>query len=139
MSKQSPKLKIVTGYRKDQEYTIDASEAHKAYYLFLNPNERGVFDNGVAVEGSNIDSIKPDYNASMGWNPNYELDADDMNHVRKAGMDRKTRQAMSDGKEVARVGGPDLIDKTLAKAKEQLDLIEAGGEEIERLTANKTV
>ena len=41
------KIKIITGFRKDQYYTIDAEEAHKAYYLFLNPEERGVFNNGV--------------------------------------------------------------------------------------------
>ena len=71
------KIKIITGFRKDQYYTIDAEEAHKAYYLFLNPEERGVFNNGVAMIGKNVQGIEPDYHATMGWNSTHTLDSDD--------------------------------------------------------------
>ena len=135
MSKKQPKLKVICGFEEDEKHTIDTSEAHKAYYLFLNPEQRGVFSNGIAVRGKDIKSIKPDYNASMNWNPNYDLDAEDMNHVRRAGVDRLTRKAMSEAKEVARVGKPNIMNMTLQEARKSLDMIEAGSENTHKLPA----
>lgn len=103
------KIKIVTGFRKDQHYTIDVDEAHKAYYLFLNPSERGVFKNGVALIGQNIQSIEPDYNSTMGWNADHVLDGDDYNELKSKGIDRQLRDVMYKAKEIAKSGNVAVI------------------------------
>ena len=95
------KIKLVVGFRRDQEYSVDAEEAHKAYYLFLHPDSRGVFNNGLAIKGSSIEEIKPDYNGTMGWNETHVLNDDDMNEIRGKGIDRKLKKLMSAGKEIA--------------------------------------
>lgn len=108
------KIKIKTGYREDQYYTIDLDEAHKAYYLFLNPEERGVFENGVALIGKNIQGIEPDYTATMGWHPTHKLDADDWNEINKSGVHTQLMSGLAKAKEIA-----NLIedDKSLAEKK----------------------
>lgn len=95
------KLKIITGFRENQYYTIDVEEAHKAYYLFLHPEERGVFDNGVALVGKNIQGIEPDYHATMGWNPSYKLEAEDWNEIKKERVDRDLRAILLVAKQTA--------------------------------------
>jgi len=97
------KIKLILGFRQDQEHSIDANEAHKAYYLFLNPQERGIFNNGLAVNGSDIKSIVPDYQGSMGWNPNHLLNEDDMVEIRKEGVDSALRKMMASAKDIAQV------------------------------------
>lgn len=92
------KLKLITGFRKDQHYTIDADEAEKAYKLFMNPEHRGIFKSGLALVGSSIQAIEPDYNATMGWNPDHVLNGDDWNQINASGVDRKLRDALSIGK-----------------------------------------
>jgi hypothetical protein len=116
------KIKIVTGFRKEQYHTIDAEEAHKAYYLFLHPNERGIFKNGVALRGESIQSIEPDYHASMGWNPTHTLDSDDMNEIRQKGIDTKLRDVLYAAKSVAQLGRPELMNLPLSLAVEKSDL-----------------
>jgi hypothetical protein len=103
------KVKLITGFREDQHYTIDADEAHKAYYLFLHTEERGVFSNGVAIIGKNIQSIEPDYNATMGWHSTHELDSDDFAEIRSKGIDRKLRDVLYQAKEVAMIGNPEML------------------------------
>ncbi|MEK7578140.1 MAG: hypothetical protein AAB456_00245 [Patescibacteria group bacterium] len=88
------KIKIVTGYRQDQHYSIPAEEAHKAYYLFLHPKERGVFSTGIAVRGEDIKSIEPDYNGSMGWHPTHLLEDDDWTEIEQLGIARKLRDIL---------------------------------------------
>lgn len=95
------KIKIIVGYRKDQSYTIDADEAHKAYYLFLHPEERGIFNNGVAIIGKNITGIEPDYNATMGWNPSYTPEGVDWTEIREKKIDNKIRDVLYIAKQVA--------------------------------------
>ena len=95
------KLKIITGFREDQQYTIDSEEAHKAYYLFLNPEMRGVFKNGVALIGKNIQGIDPDYNATMGWNTSHKLDADDWNELNSNGITTEMRKLLEQAKDIA--------------------------------------
>ena len=95
------KIKIITGFRRDQEYTIDADEAHKAYYLFLNPEQRGVFSNGVAMIGEDIKHIAPDYNATMGWNPTYTPQGDDWNEIRATGTERDFERLLSEARRIA--------------------------------------
>ena len=94
-------IKVICGFRKDQQFTVDGDEAHKAYYLFLHPAERGVFNNGIALIGSSIQAIRPDYNATMGWNDDHMIDADDMNDMREKGVDREVRDLMYLAKNVA--------------------------------------
>ena len=117
------KVKVVTGFRKEQYHTIDAEEAHKAYYLFLHPNERGIFKNGVALKGENIQSIEPDYHASMDWNPTHTLDSDDMNEIRQRGIDTKLRDMLYAAKGIAQLGKPELMNVSLPEAIEKADLI----------------
>ena len=110
------KIKIITGFRKDQHYTIEADEAHKAYYLFLNPQERGIFKNGVALIGQNIQGIEPDYNATMNWNPDHVLDGNDWNEIKKQGIEKELKDILQLGKEVA-VNQLDKINIPLSEIK----------------------
>ncbi len=110
------KIKLITGFRKDQHYTIDADEAHKAYYLFMNPDERGIFKNGVALIGSNIQGIEPDYNATMGWNADHILEGADYNEMRQKGIDKELRDVLQLAKEVAQ-NQPTMINKPLSEVK----------------------
>lgn len=107
------KIKLITGFRKDQEYTIDADEAHKAYYLFLNPEKRGVFNNGLAIIGSNIQEIVPDYQSTMGWNSTHALDGDDWNEIRAKGIDRKMRDIMAYAKEISSTATPEQLSQPI--------------------------
>ena len=114
------KVKIITGFRKDQHYTIEADEAHKAYYLFLNPSERGVFKNGVALIGQNIQGIEPDYNATMGWNADHVLDGDDFNELKSKGVDRQLRDTMFQAKEIAKTGDVNVTNLPMT-SKNQIE------------------
>lgn len=93
-------IQVTTGFREDQITTIPMQEAHKAYYLFKNPTERGVFDCGVALVGRNIQEIKPDWHATMGWNPEHEIDTDDWNEIEGKGVDKKMKLLMKKAKYV---------------------------------------
>lgn len=111
------KIKIITGFREDQYYVIDGNEAHKTYYLFMNPEERGVFKNGVALIGKNIQGIEPAWNETMGWNPTHNLDDDDWNEIHKTGIKPKMRELLSEAKRVM-----PLVEKN--KALLQINLSE---------------
>jgi hypothetical protein len=114
-------IKIITGFREDQQHTIPMQEAHKAYYLFKNPEQRGVFENGVALIGKNIQEIRPDWNATMGWNQSHEIKEDDWNQIRGTGVEDKMKTLI----ESARVIG-DGINSNPTLLKEKLSvLIEA--------------
>lgn len=97
------KIKLIVGFRRDQEHSIDAEEAHKAYYLFLHPEARSVFANGLAIKGDQIQEIVPDYQGSMGWNPTHVLDHNDWNEIREKGVDISLRNKLTQGKEMAYV------------------------------------
>ncbi len=113
------KIKIITGFRENQYYVIDAEEAHKAYYLFLNPEARSTFKNGVALIGKNIQGIEPAYNETMGWNPTHELDDDDWNDIRSKGVDTKLRDMLAEGKKVAYLieKNPQMLNSPLSEIK----------------------
>lgn len=98
------KVKLIVGFRRDQEHSIPAEEAHKAYHLFLNPTSRGVFSNGLALKGDQIQEIVPDYQGTMGWNATHVLDSDDWNEIRAKGVDKKMQKYLSTGNEIARMG-----------------------------------
>jgi hypothetical protein len=114
------KVKIITGFRKEQRHIIDAEEAHKAYYLFLNPDKRGVFNNGVALIGADIRSIEPDYHGTMGWHHTHTLDSDDMNEIRARGIDTALRDTLYAAKNVAQLGKPELMNLPLSEAQTKL-------------------
>lgn len=98
------KIKLIVGFRRDQEHTIDADEAHKAYYLFLHPENRSVFNNGLAIKGDQIQEIVPDYVATMGWNPGYLLMSDDWEVLNKSGITKDMQRIMAAAKEIAQLG-----------------------------------
>lgn len=120
-------LKVVCGFRKEQEFTINANEAHKAYYLFNNPEKRGTFDNGLAIKGSDISRIIPDYCTTMGWNTTHTLTDDDFNELRKNGVMQKLQVIMSSAKEIARIGNPEDLAKPLIELKDQMPYLDREG------------
>lgn len=95
------KLKIITGFREDQYSSIDAAEGHKAYYLFTHPEERGVFSNGMALQGKFIQSIQPDWHGTFDYNPNYKLEAEEWNEIRRKGYDKKMSYILEMSKKVS--------------------------------------
>lgn len=94
-------IKIITGFRNEQYYIIENNEAHKAYYLFNNPEARTTFKNGVALIGKNIQGIEPAWNETMGWNPTHKLDDDDWNEIRNSGTEQKMRLVQQKAQEIA--------------------------------------
>lgn len=113
------KIKVITGFRDDQYYVIDGEEAHKAYYLFNNPEKRGVFNNGVALVGRNIQGIEPAWNETMGWNPSHKPDGHDWNEIRKRGLKPKMAELLTEAKKVAYFveSRPELMLSPLSEAK----------------------
>ena len=114
------RIKIIVGFREEQHITINANEAHKAYYLFLNPEERGIFDNGVALIGKNIQGIEPDYNSTMGWNITHKLDSNDWNEIRGKGIDEKLRNVLSMAKDAVRLTGNKKLDIPLSELGKEM-------------------
>lgn len=106
-------IKIICGFRQDQEYSIPAAEAHKAYWLFANPEARMIFADGLAIKGSDIQRIVPDYQATMGWNSTHKLDSDDMNEIHQAGVMGKMQNILATAKEVARICPPEDLQTPL--------------------------
>ena len=117
---QNLKVKIVTGYRQDQYHTIDTEEAHKAYWLFMHEDKRAIFSSGIALVGKNIQSIEPDYHATMGWNPAHTLDSDDWNELRQKGIDTRLRDVLQEAKMIAQQGRPELMTLPLSEAQTKL-------------------
>lgn len=96
-------IKIITGFREDQQIIIPMQEAHKGYYLFDNPEQRGVFNNGVALIGKNIQQILPAWNETLGYNPLHQLDTDDWNEIKSKGVDKKMQLLIEKAKDVSRM------------------------------------
>jgi hypothetical protein len=94
-------IKIISGFRDSQYYIIEDDEAHKAYYLFNNPEARTTFSNGVALIGKNIQGIEPAYNETMGWNPTHKLDDEDWSELRIKGVDVRLRNVLAEAKKIA--------------------------------------
>jgi hypothetical protein len=110
------KVKIIGGFRKDQHYTIDGDEAHKAYHLFLNPDRRAIFKNGLAIIGADVRGIEPDYNATMGWNADHVLGGEDWNEIRVKGINKELRDVLTLAKEVA-INFPEKVNLPLSEVK----------------------
>lgn len=134
-------IKIITGFREEQYYIIEDYEAHKAYYLFNNPEARTIFENGVALIGKNIQGIEPAWNETMGWNPTHTLDDDDWNDIRKHRVDTKLRNILEEGKKIAQLAekNPQLLKMTLDEIGNNIEP-ELENKEVSKLTeglANK--
>lgn len=116
------KLKLITGFGQDEKCSIDVSEAHKAYYLYNNPEKRGVFDNGLAIEGRDIKRIIPDWNGTMGWNNTHKLDDDDWNDIRGKKMDMRMNDTLYLANKVAKLAehNPILLEMELEEAQQSL-------------------
>jgi hypothetical protein len=112
------KIKMITGFRKEQAYSIDEEEAMKAYYLFENPEKRAIFKNGLAIIGQDIRAIEPDWHGTMGWNPDHKLTTDDWNEIRSSGVERKMKELMAELPQIARL--PNAVNMTLSEAKQLL-------------------
>jgi len=114
------KIKLIVGFRRDQEHSIDASEAHKAYYLFLHPEARGVFSNGLAIKGDQIQEIVPDWQGTMGWNPTHNLDSNDWNEMQAGGIPMRLRSIIGAAKDIAQIGNTEDLNvpiQTLLEGK----------------------
>lgn len=113
------KVKIITGFRRDQEHTVEGEEAHKAYYLFLHPDERGIFRNGLAIKGDQIQEIVPNWQATMGWNEAHNLDAGDWNEIHRSGASRKMNALLTAAREIAAVADPKDMSTPLTELVEK--------------------
>lgn len=115
------KIKIICrstdNFGNKESYSIDESEAHKAYYLFLHPDTRSVFKNGLALKGSDIDRIAPDYHGTMGWNPNHKLDAEDWRELRAEGIENKLGTLMVRASEIGRSCRPEDLQLPMSEVK----------------------
>lgn len=109
------KILIVTGFNDEQKYSIEAEEAHKAYYLFLNPESRGVFSNGLAIKGNQISQIIPDWHGTMGWNRTHKLDTYDWEDINNKGLDLAMSEMLGKAKEIAYLApsNPQLLNTPL--------------------------
>jgi hypothetical protein len=130
------KVKLIVGFRRDQEHTIPAEEAHKAYYLFTHPDERGIFSNGLAIKGDQIQEIVPDYHATMGWNPTHVLDSNDHNELTLNGVKQKLQWIMSEAKEIGTHGQKEQLTtplNVLLKGKAPTQKLYSGSKSIKEL------
>lgn len=114
------KIKITTGFNADEKFIIDSDEAHKAYYLFNNPELRGTFSNGVALIGRDIRSIQPAWNEIMGWNPTHKIDEYDWNEIRSKGIDNKVNKVLELAQDTARLaqGNVKILELPLSEIKQ---------------------
>lgn len=125
-------ITIKTGFEDNQKYSIPDDEAHKAYYLFLHPEQRGIFSTGLALTGKIIQAVEPDYQGTMGWNHTHELDDDDWDDIRKKGVDLRLRNVLYKAKQIASMGNIEILNKPLSELSDtgqSLPLLEKNTEE----------
>lgn len=114
------KIKLIVGFRRDQEHSVDIEEAPKAYYLFTHPEARAVFSDGLAIKGSQIDEIVPDWQGTMGWNPTHTLTEDDWSEIRSSGKRIALQNLMVEAKHVAEIGNEAYLALPLSEVKKLL-------------------
>lgn len=112
------KIKLIVGFRRDQEHSIPAEEAHKAYYLFTHPEARTIFSNGLAIKGDQVQEIVPDWQGTMGWNASHQLDGDDWNEINLSGVGKKMQELLSNAKDIAQLGEESDLNKPLTELLE---------------------
>lgn len=129
-------IKLITGFRDDQFISIPMQEAHKAYHLFRNPEQRGVFDNGLAVIGSSIKEIRPDWNATMGYNETHKIDSDDLNEINRSGVGEKMKILVEKAKQVSdmAIQNPTLLKLPLVEIITKLPEAEKPNQMIEDIS-----
>jgi hypothetical protein len=132
MKQSKYKVKIVCGFRKEQEFTIDANEAHKAYYLFNFPDKRGTFENGLAIKGSDIQRIEPDYNATMGWSPVHQLTSAEHFQLEDECIKKKLQIILAGAKEIARNGNVEDLKTPLIDLRDKFPLLNGEGSEFSK-------
>lgn len=117
-------FKVKTGYREDQFQIIDSEEIHKAYYLFLNPEARAIFNNGVALIGKTIQSIDPDYNTALGFNEGYKLVAEDHKLINKQGIGRTFQKLSEKAQDIAKLAleNKEIVNLPLSTVLENKEL-----------------
>lgn len=75
--------RVKTGFGADDFVSIDETEVERAI-IAQGSGKVAVFKNGT-VTGNHIISVKPDIHKLLGYNPLYQLKAEDLNEVpRKA-------------------------------------------------------
>lgn len=70
----------------NNHFTIDEDELEKAIFSFIT-GKPVLFKSGAAIR--HIESIMPDYHATMGWNEGHKLGADDFAEIRSRGVENK--------------------------------------------------
>lgn len=115
-------IKIILGFREDQEHLIPDQEAHKAYHCFLNPEARTVFSNGLAIIGKDIRSIQVDPIAVMGWNKGYKPSPEEWGEIRRSNKMAQAKLLLEQARTIAYHAQEDkrLLGMPLREANEQL-------------------
>lgn len=115
--RKKARYKVITGFRKDQFFTVGQDEAHKAYWLFSHPEKRGIFSNGIAVIGADIREIIPDWHGMMGWNQGHQMGPDDWEEINRYDVKNMFYLEQEKAQIVARnlSDRPELIAKPLAE------------------------
>jgi len=91
-------FKALTGFGDEREVFFDETDLEKVQYAFLR-EKRLLLSNGQAIDGKYIQQIMPDWVRTMGWNTQHTLDADDMNEVKKSGVQDEAYQLLATAKE----------------------------------------
>ena len=86
MKKDDLYFKVITGYGKDQYHQVHVDDLHKIYYLWLNPEKRGILTDGTPIIGKNIIDILPDYNKILGHAPTIILDSYDWQKINNTSL-----------------------------------------------------
>lgn len=125
----------------NNHFTIGEDELEKAVFSFIT-GKPVVFKSGAALR--HIESIMPDYHATMGWNEGYKLGADDFAYIRSNGVDRKLSkkyeeittkvQYLIETKQEHMIGKNINIPELSAKTDERHKLL---SEDIARLASKK--
>jgi hypothetical protein len=110
------KIKIILGYNK--HYSVSAEEAHKAYHIFMNPDKRAVFSNGIAIRGKDIMGIEPDYHSVFGWNESHKLEGDDWNEINRSSECIELKEIIADAKLIAQK--PELLSIPFSEARQKM-------------------
>lgn len=94
-------FKALTGFGDERVVHFDSFELEKVQYAFLR-EKRVLLKNGEAVDGKYIQQIMPDYHATMGWNQQHKLSADDFNEIARKGIDTEANRLMTIARERVR-------------------------------------